>query len=201
MKEGRWSIIFQGFKVSGGSDTYKPSEDSLLIVSGIAEYIVGSSTVYDVGTGSGVIALWIASKGIYVVGIDIRWESLLDAFNNALDNSLHGYIDFILCDTLEALRMGIYGLKIVSNPPYLPGSISNDYDYQYVAGSEGTEVIEEILRYVAKYNNEFYFIASSYTNLKKLASISKNMNLYMEKLDELVLNGEKLFLFRVRGKK
>jgi len=85
-------------------------------------------SVLDVGTGSGAIAVSIASElpGIGIWASDVSKEALTIARANACKHGLDARIHFIEGDLFSALNNSsrLFDV-IVSNPPYIPGE---DYD-------------------------------------------------------------------------
>lgn len=76
--------------------------------------------VLDLGTGSGAIAIALV-KGLpeaWAVAVDISYEALLLARENARLNGVAERISFICSDWFGAIR-GLFQV-IVSNPPYIP---------------------------------------------------------------------------------
>ena len=61
---------------------------------------MGGGLVLDVGTGSGVFAIWAAKHGYRVLAIDINARALRNAEQNARANRI------TICDNLEALQNG-----------------------------------------------------------------------------------------------
>jgi release factor glutamine methyltransferase len=80
----------------------------------------GSPAVLDVGTGSGAIALAIASEhpGVHVVAIDASEDALALAAENAERTGLGDRVTLGRHDLLTGLPGGPYDL-VVSNPPYV----------------------------------------------------------------------------------
>jgi release factor glutamine methyltransferase len=80
----------------------------------------GSPEVLDVGTGSGAIALAIASEhpGVHVVAIDASEDALALAAENAERTGLADRVTLRRHDLLMGLPGGPYDL-VVSNPPYV----------------------------------------------------------------------------------
>ena len=80
----------------------------------------GSPEVLDVGTGSGAIALAIASEhpGVHVVAIDASEDALALAAENAERTGLADRVTLGRHDLLMGLPGGPYDL-VVSNPPYV----------------------------------------------------------------------------------
>jgi release factor glutamine methyltransferase len=80
----------------------------------------GSPEVLDVGTGSGAIALALASEhpGVHVVAIDASEDALTLAAENAERTGLADRVTLGRHDLLTGLPGGPYDL-VVSNPPYV----------------------------------------------------------------------------------
>ncbi|MFD5575114.1 HemK2/MTQ2 family protein methyltransferase, partial [Streptomyces cadmiisoli] len=97
---------------------YAPQSDTLLLMSALSrEPITASTSVLDLGTGSGALAIQAARRGARVTGVDISRRAVLAARVNAL---LAGQvIRFRRGDLCQAVAGRAYDL-IVSNPPYVP---------------------------------------------------------------------------------
>jgi len=79
------------------------------------------STVLDVGTGSGCIAIALAVKnpGAKVVALDVSVDALELARRNAAQNGAGERIEFIHGDAFGALPSGMQFDLIITNPPYI----------------------------------------------------------------------------------
>lgn len=98
-------------------------ETELLVEQALAVLPDKPCRVLDLGTGTGAIALAIASEraDATVVGIDLMPEAVLLASRNAHDNQITN-AHFIQSDWFDALSdMQPFDL-IVSNPPYIDGA-------------------------------------------------------------------------------
>jgi release factor glutamine methyltransferase len=82
----------------------------------------GRGTVIDVGTGSGAIALALATEGTFdrVVATDVSGDALAVAERNAsfLRDDLRAPVEFVQGSLLAPVR-GMRAQTIVSNPPYI----------------------------------------------------------------------------------
>lgn len=76
-----------------------------------------SSTLLDIGTGSGCIAVSLAIEGFKVSAMDISQDALDIAMQNASD--LNTEVEFILEDILHPETKDRKWDIIVSNPPYI----------------------------------------------------------------------------------
>ncbi len=110
-----------------------------------------SGRVLELGTGSGAIAIALASErpGLGIVATDVSEAALALARRNARDHGAE--IDFVLGDWLDALRPGQFDL-IVSNPPYVAaedahlerGDLRFEPRLALVGGEDGLACIREI---------------------------------------------------------
>lgn len=120
----------------------------------------GPLTIADIGTGSGIIAVAVASAvpEARVVATDISEESLALAKRNAERHGVAGRIEFALGDLLEALRGPVD--VIAANLPYvatadweaLPPEI-REYEPRagLDGGPDGLRVIERMLSQAPKW--------------------------------------------------
>lgn len=100
------------------------------------------STVLDIGTGSGCIAISIAksSAECAVVGIDIAAEAIECAKNNALLNNVTN-CEFYQADILKVQPKSRYDV-VVSNPPYIEQIEVSNLD-QEVQNHEPTHALTD----------------------------------------------------------
>jgi release factor glutamine methyltransferase len=79
------------------------------------------STALDFGTGSGCIAIAVATKCITgrLVALDVSPEALNAARQNAANNNVSDRIEFRQGDGFAALKAGEQFDLIISNPPYI----------------------------------------------------------------------------------
>ena len=136
-------------------NTLVPRPDTELIVEEALRILPDrASTVIDIGTGSGCLAVTLAAERPQdlVVATDISHEALLVARANARRHQVDGRLQFVRTDLASGLR--IQADLIVSNPPYVPyrdaGSLPIDVsDYEpamaLFGGRDGLAIIERLL--------------------------------------------------------
>jgi release factor glutamine methyltransferase len=137
-------------------------ETELLVELVLAGTTVGNS-IADIGTGSGAIALALASERRYsrVIATDISADAIAVAALNAQDaaESLESPVDF-RCGNLFAPLSGERFDAIVSNPPYiahaeaceLPASVRDWEPAQaLICAGDGLDVTEQIILQAPRY--------------------------------------------------
>lgn len=117
--------------------------------------------VLDIGVGSGVISVTIASEIVdaAVVALDISEEAIEVAQRNAEDLQVTDRIEFRQSDLFESLKQGEKFDLILSNPPYiaepdyagLMKEVLADPKISLVAGAEGMDIITELIGHAPDY--------------------------------------------------
>jgi len=144
---------FYGLDLQVTADVLIPrSETELLVDLALERLPVGQpARVLDLGTGSGAIALVLASErpGLEIVAADVSEAALAVARRNARE---HGFdVDFVRSDWLESLGPDPFDV-IVSNPPYVAesdphlerGDLPFEPRIALVGGRDGLACIREI---------------------------------------------------------
>ena len=106
--------------------------------------------VLDVGTGSGVLALFAAQQGATVTAIDINPLAVDTARANAAANGLS--LQVVHSDLMEALPAATFELVLI-NPPYYPRLAANDAEYAFFAG-EQLEYFDKLFQQLPAFSTE-----------------------------------------------
>ena len=140
-------------------DTLVPRPETELIVEEALRWLSNrASTIIDVGTGSGCLAVTLAAErqGDVVVATDISHKALLVARTNAKRHHVEDRLTLIRTDLVSGLHLKAD--LVVSNPPYVP-----DIDARHLpidvarfepaaalfGGPDGLTVIERLLATIA----------------------------------------------------
>jgi len=146
---------FWGLDFTVTPDTLVPRPETELIVEEALRTLpAGRSTVLDVGTGTGCLAVSLAVErpAALVVATDISDRALLVAAVNARRHGVAGRVHFVRTDLAAGLDM--QADVIVSNPPYVadgdaPGLLPDVVDYEPAAalfgGPDGMGVTDRLL--------------------------------------------------------
>ena len=135
-------------------DTLIPRPDTELLVELALSKLTPMMTVADLGTGSGAIALSLASEQptAQMLAMDQSWPALLVAKKNALAHQLNN-VYFWQGLWLQSVADSALDL-IVSNPPYIqkndPHLLQGDVQFEpltaLISGDDGLEDIRIIVR-------------------------------------------------------
>ncbi|MBM3768243.1 MAG: peptide chain release factor N(5)-glutamine methyltransferase [Acidobacteria bacterium] len=122
-----------------------PRPETELLVEVVLPFITPASTVLDIGTGSGCIAVTLALESTArVFASDISIDALRIARRN-------GALNTALCDLGSAFPSGSFDI-VVSNPPYVPaGDVlapevrDNEPAQALFSGADGLDAIRRLI--------------------------------------------------------
>ena len=143
---GHWDFFGLEFDIT--KDVLIPRPETELIVEKAIAWLMAAPerrTVADIGTGSGVIAVSIASHvpDVRILATDISFEALKIAKHNACKFDVHHQIDFVQCDLLphhiNNLSTDRHFDLICANPPYIP---TDKLQYLPIFGREPTIALD-----------------------------------------------------------
>lgn len=122
---GKWE--FFGLEFDLTQDVLIPRPETELLVEKSIAWLHAhpgrSQRVADIGTGSGAIAVSIASQvpTARILATDISSAALRVAKRNAEKHQVQGQIEFVECDLLPTLNVERSTFNVLcSNPPYIP---------------------------------------------------------------------------------
>ena len=103
--------------------------------------------VLDMGTGSGILALFCAKKGAIVTAIDINPLAVETARDNAKANDLQ--LALLESDLFDQLAPQVFDFILI-NPPYYPRSPQTFAEHAFFAG-ENLEYFEKLFAQLPDY--------------------------------------------------
>lgn len=139
-------LEYKGLRIKLHPQVYEPAEDTFLLAENLA--VKEGDFALDMGTGTGIIALLMARKARWVLGVDINPMAVDLARKNAELNKITN-VEFRLSDLFERVD-GKFDI-ITFNAPYLPGEPEKPIDLALVGGESGREVLDRFIDELPNY--------------------------------------------------
>lgn len=141
-------FAFRDFNVRQANCPLKVSTDAILL--GASVQLSNTHTsILDVGTGNGVIALLLASRfqNAHITGVDPSEGAILDAYYN-FEQSKYAARLKALKTTLKDLPLTEKYAVVVSNPPYfidsLPAAQTADQEAKHIAAPAYFDLLQDM---------------------------------------------------------
>ncbi|OQD59468.1 putative methyltransferase [Methanobrevibacter arboriphilus JCM 13429 = DSM 1125] len=167
MKIGEFNIELENM-------VYEPSDDSFLLIDNLN--INPGEKVLEIGTGSGIVAMYASKVADEVVATDINFNAIEIAEKNFLLNNIDN-INILFGDLFEPLKSEGFNEKfdvILFNTPYLPTEndevLEDDLNYAFDGGLDGRKIIDPFLNQVKNHlnkNGRVQLIQSSLSNIEQ----------------------------------
>lgn len=142
------------FKLETSSNVYIPAEDSYMLAENLL--IEEGESVLEIGTGSGIVAMYASRLTDKVTATDINADALLLAENNFKRNGIEN-IELLFGDLFEPVKSRKFDV-ILFNTPYLPTEnddvVDGDLNYAFDGGSNGRKVIDLFLNELPNHLND-----------------------------------------------
>ena len=176
-KESSKSFDYKKLTIKLHSEVYEPAEDTFQLLEAI--HVNETDSVFEIGTGCGLIALECCHRGADIVCSDINPFAVELTHLNYVNNKscLKGGFEIRTGDLFSVLKPFEQFDVIIFNPPYLPTN-SNDlvgdsgwFDTATDGGVDGLRVTRRFIDGLKKYlcrNGRAYFVFSSLAERKKL---------------------------------
>lgn len=133
-----------------------------------SQIIPNAAKVLDMGTGSGVGAVFAAKCAAKVVAVDINPAAIRCTRINALLNNLDDIIEVRQGNLFEPLQAERFDV-ILFNPPYLMGYPKNIFEHAFF----GEEIIEE---FASRLNGYLEPDGKAFVLLSTMADLDRNRN-------------------------
>ena len=147
-------MIDMDFIINTNENVYVPAEDSYLLAENL-EIEYGKS-VLEIGTGSGIVAMYASKLTDKVTATDINFDAIMLAESNFKANNIDN-IELIFGNLFEPIKERKFDV-ILFNTPYLPteeGEVLEDtINYAFDGGLNGRKVIDLFLNEVGNHLND-----------------------------------------------
>ncbi len=169
---------------------YRPSDDSRLLLASIV--LEPGESFLEVGTGTGLVALHAARRGV-AVATDANPEAARLARKNARRN--HLLLHIIQTDLASGVR-GPFNV-VAFNPPYLEDRPRVELERAWAGGGEGSEValrfLKDLPRILARGGRAYLLLSRANRAAREYAEgafdvrVVSSKRLFFEDLDVLEL--------------
>ena len=147
-------MINMDFIINTHENVYIPAEDSYLLAENL-EIDYGKS-VLEIGTGSGIVAMYASKLTDKVTATDINFDAIILAESNFKANDIDN-IELLFGNLFEPVKNRKFDV-ILFNTPYLPteeGEVLEDnLNYAFDGGLNGRNVIDLFLNGVKNHLND-----------------------------------------------
>jgi release factor glutamine methyltransferase len=200
---------YQSLTIHLHPEVYEPAEDTFLLLKKID--VCSNDTVFEIGTGTGIIALFCALNGAEVVCSDINPYAVDLVKKNTSKNKslLTGTIDIRIGSLFEVLNKDTFFDLIIFNPPYLPTSTkeyvggSGWFDKAVSGGQSGLRITKQFLDKLPNHlkgNGRAFCIFSTNSPRCQFNRILKENNLISTIVTEQSFVDETIEVHRIKKK-
>ena len=204
------SFTYKTLKINTHPEVYDPAEDSFQLLENIQ--IKKGQKIFEIGTGTGLIALSCTKKGADVVCSDINPFAIDLVAQNYQENKnkLIGTFEIRLGDLFSVLENDELFDIIIFNPPYLPTKPdeliggTGWIDKATSGGTSGLELTINFIRGLHPYlaeNGSAYFIYSSLSDRKELENCINKSNFDYSIISSITYGDETLDVYKIKKKK
>ena len=142
------------FIINTDDNVYVPAEDSYLLADNLD--IKEGQSVLEIGTGSGIVAMYASRLTDSITVTDINFDACLLAEKNFNDNGIEN-IEILFGNMFEPVKDRKFDV-ILFNTPYLPTEddevLDDTINYAFDGGLNGRKVIDVFLDEVGNHLND-----------------------------------------------
>ena len=147
-------INMKDFIINTDDNVYIPAEDSYLLAENLE--IKKNQSVLEIGTGSGIVALYASGLSEDITVTDINFDACRLAEKNFRANGVEG-IEVLFGNLFEPVKNRKFDV-ILFNTPYLPTEndeiLEDNINYAFDGGLNGRKVIDLFLNEVKNHLND-----------------------------------------------
>ena len=147
-------IEYKGIIIYKHPEVYEPAEDTFLFAENLD--IQRKDEVLEIGTGTGLIAVYAAQRTRKVVATDINEHAVKCALKNTITNRTYN-IELRKGNLFEPVEGEKFDI-ILFNTPYLPTSsdekLNEELNTAFDGGLEGRDTIDQFIEQVKDYLND-----------------------------------------------
>jgi release factor glutamine methyltransferase len=191
-------IQYNGIVIKTHPEVYKPSKDTFLLADNLD--ITRKDEILEIGTGTGLIAVYSAQRSKRVVATDIDEKAIKCALQNVIANRTYN-VELKNGDLFEPVQNEKYDLILFNTY----NADANDKKNQSEDYSKSREIIDKFILELNDYLNEggrFQIVQSSDCDIEKTISKLEESGFVVEiKAREKILSSELVLINGKLGKK
>ena len=180
-------IQYNGIVIKTHPDVYKPSKDTFLLADNLD--ITRRDEILEIGTGTGLIAVYSAQRSKRVVATDINEEAVKCALKNVIANRTYN-VELRNGDLFEPVQNEKYDLILFNTY----NAADNDKKNQSEDFPKSREIIDKFILELKNYLNEegrFQILQSSDCDIEKTIQKLEDSGFAVEiKAREKILSSE-----------
>ena len=142
------------FIINTAETVYIPAEDSYMLAENLL--IKKGQSVLEIGTGSGIVAMYASKLTDKVTASDINYDAIELAHKNFKANNIEN-IELLFGNLFEPVKDRKFDV-ILFNTPYLPTEsdevLDDNLNYAFDGGLDGRKVIDNFLNEVKNHLND-----------------------------------------------
>jgi len=171
-RKDRWHS-YQGIKVLVKPTVFHPGFliSTHIFVDFLATIPLQNKEILEIGTGTGLIALYCHQQGADVVASDINAAAIASVQESCMKNKM--FIDVIHSDLFNQIPQQLFDY-IISNPPYFPQTAKDDKEKAFFCGPE-FEFFQRFFKDTQAYlsdSGSIFMILSDDCDIEKIKSIA-----------------------------
>lgn len=205
------SVEYAGIRLKVQPGVFHPGVffSTLIFIDFLQKVDFQNKKVLDVGTGSGLLALYAAKKGAVVAALDIHPKAIETARQNGITNgfevittfksadqeSKHPPITLLESDLFDRIPQQPFDLMLI-NPPYYPRQPLDFSEHAFFAG-ENLEYFEKLFASLHPYlhpQTQAWMILSEDCNFIKMKEIAARYGYLLRVVFEQKKWGERFFV-------
>lgn len=159
--------------------------------------IIEGKKIWELGAGSGLIAMLCAKRGAIVTATDINAQALIGITENCKKNQLLS-LQIIHSDLFQSIEKQTFDIIMV-NPPYYPKKPQNDAEQAFYCGENFEyfhRFFEGIGNYTAK-DSKVYMILSDDCAIEEIKQIASQSHYQLQLVWQEKVWGEVNFIFEI----
>lgn len=167
-----------------------------LLLDFLAEKDLRKNTFLELGSGTGIISVFAASKGAVVTSSDINPAAVANTIENAKKNGVT--VKAIQTDMFDSIPHQLFDL-IVINPPYYPKDPTSDAEKAWYCGTD-FQYFSKLFASLGAFmhsESEVYMILSDDCELDQIQSIAKTFGFKFSEVFKTKKWKEWNFIFRI----